>query len=84
MAVVADECKPVSVFSVEISRSFSYLEISPPPAVSNIIRFARPKIVVVREASAVNPDEIVAKWDKAGRFADQGGPKMIPVDALPG
>lgn len=84
LAVLADQCELVSTSSVEILRDFIYLEGAPSSNGGNDGRFSRLKIVILRDASAVNPDEIAAKPDAAAQFVDQGGAKAIQLDALPG
>jgi hypothetical protein len=84
MAVLADECEPVSAFRVELSRSFSYLVAAFSLGTVEIGRFLCLEIVVSRDGSAVKPDGVVAKPDEVELFADKPGAKSIAMKALPG
>lgn len=84
LAVVADECEPVSELSVDKLFYFSYLFGIPSPDSGRSDHFARLKTVVMRDTDAVNADETAAKPDELEPFADQVGAKGLLASDLPG
>ena len=84
LAVVADECEPVSALSVDKLFYFSYLFGTRSPDGGRSGHFARLKTVVMRDTSAVNADEAAAKPDELEPFADQVGAKGLLASDLPG
>ena len=80
--MVPDTFELVSDLCVDISCDFIYLDGTPSLIGDTYGHFSRLKIVIARDASAVNPDEIATKPDMAAQFADEIAAMAIRVGAL--